>query len=624
MKQMTGFWMVFLLVGSLTMGPLACWGDDPGGFRDSGSQIDEGSDADSGVEPDGTLPEDGGDDDVGGDDIGDDDVGDDDVGSDVEDEPDACVPSMTECSEDSCGQVDNGCGEMLDCGECPCESGTVQKVKCGTCGLGERTCGADETGVGSCVAPDVPGVSEDVDDGTCETRLIFVDGSAVADGDGSRTAPLKKYSDAVASADAGDVIILGGQATFEEQLSVKKRISVLGGFSSAPEFQWSASRRATFEVAAPDDDDVIGVEALDIDQDTVLAQVEVTTADAADGRTNYGAYVRDSTQLTMKDVEVRAGHGGNGADGGDGEAGADGEAGEDSVQHRGGGGGAGTNGACPEADGGAAGVGSKRVSTILQTPDDGEDAASGAAGGEAGDGGLSDSSKAGADGENGLTPSRGGDSGDYGVSGGVVVDDRWIPEGAGGDGADGPHGPGGAGGGGAWHGPEYQDTQIYYDGPEGGAGGAGGCGGEGGAGGGPGAGSFGLFLVRSDVTLNNSTFEGGAGGIGGSGGSGGLGGSGAPGGRGTDSTRTGTQINGQFYYTTLDWSSGDGGDGADGREGGHGGGGAGGVSYGAYCVESQPAVEGATEFVAGSSASGGQSPGSQGLDGISEDSHQCE
>jgi hypothetical protein len=69
--------------------------------------------------------------------------------------------------------------------------------------------------------------------------------------------------------------------------------------------------------------------------------------------------------------------------------------------------------------------------------------------------------------------------------------------------------------------------------------------------------------------------------------------------------------------------SGDGGDGADGQAGGAGGGGAGGVSYGAYCHDGKPNIQGSTTFRSLGSAQGGSSPGSPGGPGVSASEFGC-
>lgn len=588
MKQLYRMVMMTLLVGGL-VGLSACSEDEEPGPKDS-SLTDVGPDGGSDAEPD-TTPDDAGD---GGN----------------EDEPDACTPSITECSADMCGQVDNGCGETLDCGECPCSAGVVQDPSCGTCGLGERTCESDETGFGSCSSPDIPGVAEDADAATCESKLVYVNAGSSAGGDGTKDAPFATYADAVATATSGQVILIGGQTTLQEEILVKKGVSVIGGFDG--DFQWGEGRQARIEVQAPTDAAVMGIKAEGVDQDTVLANLSVTTADATAGNTNYGAYLVDSSNLTMRNVIVQAGKGGAGAPGDDGSNGADGGNGSDGTPGQSSsqagvpGASGGVNVACASANGGAGGRGATNGQAGDYPSRDGESTAQ-ADGGSAGYDQLGQ--RAGDDGQDATAPTQAGTNGQGGESGGQVTNDMWDPKGAGVDGQRGPHGYGGGGGGGAWF-----ASNPYIHGSGGAGGGAGGCGGEGGQGGQPGAGSFGLFLVRSDVTLVNSEFQSGLGGVGGNGGQAGRGGQGGRGGVGTA----------QSYPSALPWTSGDGGDGSRGADGGAGGGGAGGVSYGVYCSQSRPTVDQDTEFVSGGSAAGGQSPGNAGNDGLSEDSVGCD
>ena len=96
-----------------------------------------------------------------------------------------------------------------------------------------------------------------------------------------------------------------------------------------------------------------------------------------------------------------------------------------------------------------------------------------------------------------------------------------------------------------------------------------GCGGGGGVGGQAGGGSFGVFLVRADITLQANEVLAGNGGAGG-----GSGANGGSGGNGADDAGEG----------------GHGGRGGNGGGGGFGGGGSGGVSYALYSADANPVV----------------------------------
>lgn len=597
--------MVMVLAGAL--GVSACSGDDPGGSHDSGNNV---SDSDTGMDAGDADAAPSADADAGH--------------QDVAEEPDACVPSVTECSADMCGQVDNGCGEMIDCGQCPCEAGVVNEASCGTCGLGVRSCGSDETGFGTCASPELPGVPEDADEATCDQKLVFLKGGA-AGGDGSKNAPFGSYADALAAANSGQVIAIGGQTALTEPLTVKKGVSVVGGFDGT--FAWTVTERSRFEVPAPQDAPVMGLKAEQIDEDTTIANVEIDTADAAAGKSNYGAYLVDSSAVTLKNVVAKAGSGGRGIDGDDGDNGGDGDNGEstrdvsivepgpDSIyfaRPQGG-----TNSSCPVANGGLGGRGWHIAGQAGSYPPSDGESTTGADGGAAGY--DYDNHRHGEDGQDGQAVTSAGANGDGGTSGGQVANGLWEPGGAGIDGQRGENGHGGGGGGGAY----TDDTAVAA--PPGGGGGAGGCGGQPGKGGQPGGGSFGLLLIRSDAKLIDSEFRAGLGGVGGSGGSGGLGGRGGFGGDGSDRAMVPETYPNQGYREgTVPWVSGNGGDGSDGREGGAGGGGAGGVSYGVYCVQSRPDQSGNVKLLSGGSARGGQSPGNAGGDGVSQDEFGCQ
>jgi hypothetical protein len=78
-----------------------------------------------------------------------------------------------------------------------------------------------------------------------------------------------------------------------------------------------------------------------------------------------------------------------------------------------------------------------------------------------------------------------------------------------------------------------------------------------------------------------------------------------------------------YVEEPLNYFSGNGGDGANGQTGGSGAGGAGGVSYGAYCKQSR-LEQTDVEFSEGAIASGGTSPGADGLDGLAVEIEGCQ
>ena len=448
---------------------------------------------------------------------------------------------------------------------------------------------------------------------------------ASADGDGSEAFPFQNYQDAVDVAASGDLIVIGGSQTLrEDRVTILDGVSVIGGFRIQPDSSWEfdPSRRSGIRVLAPPQDDVKGLVAVDLETHTLVAGIELTSEDAADGRslTNYGAYVVDSSNLELRNVEITAGRGGSGADGEDGTPGTDGGDGADATrptmsEMTGGGtpgAAGGDNAACPEAnggDGGRAGYPSVQSQAVVP-PEQGEStwyAAGGRPGSDEQDG-------EGEDGQRGIAGD-GGDDGQARSGDGELIDDHWFPLGTGAAGADGEAGPGGGGGGGS-----FVSQDANATGTAGGGGGAGGCAGTGGEGGEAGGGSFGLFAMRSDVNVLNSALFSDAGGDGGDGGRGGVGGSGGAAGAGTQESLSMFQPTGD--PVELPWRSGSGGSGGDGGDGGAGAGGAGGASYGALCFESNVTLTSTTTESLGTAA-GGASPGNTGVEGVTYDSDGC-
>ena len=300
-----------------------------------------------------------------------------------------------------------------------------------------------------------------------------------------------------------------------------------------------------------------------------------------------GAAINDSSTLVLRNVHIVSAEAGSGIDGIAGENGADGQMGRagyvagDVAKAGGMGGDAGVNLSCPEANGGAGGLGGRwywdgvsRIPGTLRPLIDysrvyhGNDGAP-AASGNAMNGGLAGAGAAvritaqmgldGADGISGATL----EPGSNGIGGAAVVDFSNFVAQSGTDGFDGRAGIGGGGaGGGAPASIElYTSTSTKSSGSAGfygfaalgastgsysstlqsvgetagggaGAGGAGGCGGLGGLGGQGGAASIGLFVKDSQLRVLGSAIESGLGGKGGNGGAAGRGGNGAVGGQG--------------------------------------------------------------------------------------------
>jgi hypothetical protein len=468
------------------------------------------------------------------------------------------------------------------------------------------------------------------DDLACED-VLYVSSEAAGDGDGTASSPFASYPSAFAEASAGQTIVIGGDNPLLTMIEVKDGVSVIGGYNIDGD-TWTFDPEKQHEVQVPAANmDTLGLAAIDLLEETVVYGLDITTADASDGGSydNYGAYVVGTDTLTLEFVDVFAGRGGSGADGAPGEKGADGDDGADATKGTVGcpqtfcqpwdtsGASGGANSECPSAEGGAGGMGAQITWTSNVPAEDGENGRL-ANGGDSGFDGLSE--RAGEKGDDGPVFSQLASSGDAQNPGGDVSDElSWEPRGDGEDGADGEHGSGGGGGGGA----AANSSQNDKAGPGGAGGGAGGCGGGGGEAGKAGGGSFGLFAVQSDITLRRAKFNASAGGVGGDGAAGGAGGQGGAGGTGINVIEAYDLSSNMYVEEPLNYFSGNGGDGANGQTGGSGAGGAGGVSYGAYCKQSR-LEQTDVEFSEGAIASGGTSPGADGLDGLAVEIEGCQ
>lgn len=217
--------------------------------------------------------------------------------------------------------------------------------------------------------------------------------------------------------------------------------------------------------------------------------------------------------------------------------------------------------------------------------------AGGAGGASLQNGGPGANGAPGADGANGLP-------GTYGTWSWTGYEPSYASYGS--PGADGSGGGGGGGGGGGTNG-----CDSY--GSAGGGGGGGGFGGQAGSGGHGGAASIGVWIRNCGDLSLSGLIDVAAGGDGGSGGEGGWGGTGAPGSNGGPYGGSGEQDDGGM--------GGRGGNGGNGGKGGWGGNGAGGPCVGILTNGHVPS--GARTFQLAPPASGGNSPGTPGLAGIS-------
>lgn len=466
----------------------------------------------------------------------------------------------------------------------------VEEQPANDCKITTETCGACDLGlVIHCTN------EEDVLHNHCEiphglqdiecNQLIFVDGEKGNDiAAGTKDSPIKSLANGLTKAKTDNLlaVIVAGTGNSAKQtgpISIANGVSIIGGYDS--DFIYTPDNRVSIQVPADPGHDTVGLLADGIDKPTVVSRLEITTADVTTGSfSNMAVHIKNSNNLSLSHINATAGNGGAGANGNNGNAGnlagadADGKDGRNEEHATSTNSGPGGKNTCARSNvdpaGGKGGVG-RQASTNV--PGAGSDAFAGTAGGKAGD-----NDNRGMDGRNGSTPK----TGKAGSGGSSIMDTAqlWvIGKGDGQSGLDGENGPGGGGGGGAW--------APYTSAPNaaalsGGGGGAGGCGGAHGTGGKEGGASFGLFLVDSTVTIQDSKFTAGKGGKGGTGGDGGLGQAGGVGGNGYLKQ---SEANAKI-------SAGSGGDGAAGASGGPGGGGAGGVSFGAYCYKTTITGEG--------------------------------
>lgn len=415
-------------------------------------------------------------------------------------------------------------------------------------------------------------------DTTCAQVLAYVDGDLGVDAPTAGTAALPwqtlTYGYEAAAQRGARIVLVGGDTLSLDGLRLRDGVSVVGGFR-VDGTGWavdSTQRPELARTAEWPDVGMAGVVAFDLGQPTTFAGFNVVTLDGHDGGASIGVLAVRAGALTLRDVVLRPGNGGAGAAGRAGDAGVDGDGATwaEGVNV----GDAGTNAACPVANGGSGAMGA-----LAPPAQPGAASAGGADGGAGGTNLITP----GADGASGWTVAP-GDAGAAAVATtGRVVGERFESEGVGQAGRLGAHGIGGGGGGGAVGHPQLQCRL-----PGGaGSGGAGGCGGAGGEGGAPGGASIGVLTIDSPgLTLTRVRIFSGAGGVGGPGGAGGAGGRG---GLGSDGGTTCFGGNSQ---------GGRGGDGSNGGAGGRGGDGAGGPSLGLVCSGGMP-VETGTIIVVG-------------------------
>lgn len=446
--------------------------------------------------------------------------------------------------------------------------------------------------------PDPMGVDGDCDgvDGVAAIS-VFVTLGGDDTKSGTRVAPVASLDRAYEiAAEEGLTTILLGAGVYERPLQLERGVNVHGGYVDLGNGWWTRNGRTVFEAASP------ALVAEQIDEPTHVSRVEIIAKDAEPGESSIAARVVDVEELTLEDVILQAGRGGDGVDGVAPEAparAADGAPGQ-AADHDGstycnafGGlpgfvpaGGEGGDGEGRRGGSGGDGGGLFFASTDLAVGHDGE-LGDGDPAGMGPAGGYRTPTMSAPRGEGGWSGPDGAPGAPGPLSYLFDLDASGLHPGRGGDGRVGGDGAGGAGGGGG----ALQGIRILcpITGGGGGGGGAGGLGGEGGEGGVGGGLSVALMLWRSSPSLRRvylSTAAGGEGGAGATGAAGGEGGSGGLGGTALTVPEPLVMI----YYDDqgipyFDYSvvtdpshGGDGGDGGRGEAGGGGAGGAGGSS----------------------------------------------
>lgn len=430
---------------------------------------------------------------------------------------------------------------------------------------------------------------------------VFVAASGDDASTGTKEAPVKTLSEAIARAANKGGAVYACAEEFAEALEVPAGVTIFGGLDCASGWRWIGEEQKT--IVAP------GVEAIPLtlargEGTTRLEDVEARAPDAQAKGGSSIAVLADGATAELARCALVAGNAADGADGDNApsEAPERARSGSDGVD------------ACSDLDG-TEGPDTTLAGGAQVVNECGGELSIGGRGGDGnvsngGDGSSTQASAETSRGGIGEPPGGSWDCageepngrGDDGVSGpsgtpgaGASGNGTLSASGytgvPGGDGTPGKPGQGGGGGGGAKGGPVCTGG-VSGAGASGGSGGAGGCGGLAGRGGAPGGASIALASVDASVTLIDCTLTAGRGGNGGKGGNlqpGGLGGNGGTGGTGVGGTNPGCA----------------GGQGGKGGNGGPGGGGLGGPSL-AIAFRGTPVVQqGQTSLTPGAPGTGG-------------------
>ncbi|XYI03129.1 hypothetical protein ACMHYB_26570 [Sorangium sp. So ce1128] len=448
-----------------------------------------------------------------------------------------------------------------------------------------RYCPPDGTG-GSSVDPGPECSGDPTQDANIVTDrcVVFASASAPSGGDGTKARPYASLAEAIEKAAGKKPVLACSSEAFEESVTVKTAVDVIGGFDCAADWTWSEQARSAIEGPA-------NRVALTLTENASGARVrsfKIVAADATEpGGSSIAVAVADIEAEFVR-VDVTAGNGMDGTRGETPTAAQDGANAPDDVSSAC----VGTvYGGLPgvttcedgETSGGVGGLGGKPMEDEGrgQNGNDGTPLADPPT--EFGLGGTGHG-QAGASlectsGENGAR----GASGDAGEAGsGTTLMLASITGGDGRSGAGGKRGQGGGGGGGAKAGRFCAAGGGSFTdgvGASGGGGGSGGCGGKGGGGGKAGGSSVGILSLGTKLVLTDVTVAVGTAG------NGGMGGDGSPGGSGGMGANGGARVPGSGSIQGCT-----GGKGGAGGDGGPGGGGRGGHAVGiAYAAAPSPA-----------------------------------
>ena len=199
-----------------------------------------------------------------------------------------------------------------------CKSNSDVYQSCGTCGLGSYQCLDD--GSYACVEPPLPGAGDLRAScaNTVRPTFVYLDPTySGSTSDGTRQAPYTTYAeavDAMRSVDAKALVIGGSpELTVPKEDSgradapfygfrVFEGISVLAGYTGAPDFERDSSKRPT--IYAPHAS--IALEASNIDTPTLVTGIDFENSRDAIPDTSYGAVIRRSPGLELVAVKITA------------------------------------------------------------------------------------------------------------------------------------------------------------------------------------------------------------------------------------------------------------------------------------------------------------------------------